>query len=192
MSIKKTTTILVSGLLLFACTPNQVSIPSSSTSQSTHDALGPVLVSSNGNNFYVWKYNGRIYVIGSAGMSQAFEKNYHLPYTRTILGAGPKGETVVFEVKKKQPDYTDRLVSRFDSTPFLIDSKGSRYFVWKYQSRIYVIGNEKTNKTFKVTHHLPYTKTILGFGPFGETVIFEINKKDPGFVDILKKRYQSS
>jgi outer membrane biogenesis lipoprotein LolB len=72
----------------------------------------------------------------------------------------------------------------------LIDSQGNDYFVWKYQGRIYVIGNSKTNEAFKSQHHLPYTRTILGVGPYGETVIFEVNPKDDALANRLQKTFE--
>ncbi|MBU2511064.1 hypothetical protein KJ966_06990 [bacterium] len=56
----------------------------------------------------------------------------------------------------------------------------------------YVIGNEKTNQKFKTVHHLPYTKTVLGAGPNGETVIFEVDNKNEAFANQLKQRYEQS
>ena len=52
-------------------------------------------------------------IIGSQEMSQQFAAQGHLPYTRTIIGGGPNGETVVYEVNKKEPAYADRLMARF-------------------------------------------------------------------------------
>ena len=55
------------------------------------------------------------YVIGSAEMAMKFEGSGHLPYTRSVIGGGPQGRTVVFEVDKKKPEYVERLMARFQS-----------------------------------------------------------------------------
>ena len=149
----------------------------------------PVLIGSNDSNFFVYKYKTRIYVVGSRKMSQKFSKQHHLPYTRTILGAGPTGETVIFEVQKKNSAYVNRLQEKFESTPKLLSSQPS-FHVWKFKGRIYVIGKDKTHKAFRTNLFLPYTKTILGAGPSGETVIFEVDKKNGNFADGLKQKYQ--
>lgn len=152
----------------------------------------PVMLHSNGVDFFVWKYNGRMYVIGNPETNADFTKLHHLPYTRTLLGAGPVDETVIFEVVKKNPAFTDRLVEKFEQTPFLLHTDGDSFNVWKYNGRIYVIGTKKVNEGFKTLHHLPYTRTILGAGPNGETVIYEVDKKNPELSEQLKTRYENT
>ena len=189
---------ILAGFVLFGCAPQQHS--SSPMSATVTDKLidvrlaekaesGPVLLSSNNTDFFVYAHNKRIYVVGSKEMAEKFEKQHHLPYTRTILGLGPKGETVVFEVNKKKPEYVARIQKKYENTPALLIS-GDSFWVWKYDGRVFVIGDGKTNDAFQANHHLPYTRTILGLGPQGETVIFEVQKKKPEFVDALQKKYE--
>ncbi len=140
-------------------------------------------------NFFVWEHLGRHYVIGSEESNVKFAKAPHLPYARTILGAGPNGETAVFEIKKKDDAYTDRLIKSYNHTPFLLESNNNDYFVYKCNGRIYVIGQAATNEKFMTTPHLPLTRTILGAGPNGETVIFEFNKKTPEMTDRLVEKF---
>lgn len=71
------------------------------------------LVDMEGNNYFVWEKAGRIYVLGQETTNQSFVENFHLPYARTLLGAGPNGETVVFEIDKKNPQLADRLEQAF-------------------------------------------------------------------------------
>ncbi len=141
-------------------------------------------------NFFVWQHMNRHYVLGSEESNSKFAKSPNMPYARTVLGAGPNGETVVYEIKKKDDAYTERLIETYNHTPFMIDSKGDNYFVHKYAGRIYVLSDAKTNEKFQTTPHLPLTKTVLGAGPQGETVIFEFNKNKPEETDRLIKTYQ--
>ena len=46
-------------------------------------------------------------------MKDFFLKNHMIPLTKTLLGAGPSGETVVFEFDKKNPAMTDQLIEQF-------------------------------------------------------------------------------
>ncbi len=140
------------------------------------------------DNMIVWAYAERHYVTGSEKMHKMFAEHQHLPYTKTILGAGPKGETVVFEVAKKDPAFVEALIDRYNQIPFLVTSAGDHFSVYKYNGRIYVIGDPASRDFFVEHHHLPYTKTLLGAGPGGETVIFEVNKKDPAFAEELVKK----
>ncbi|MBU2646637.1 hypothetical protein KKI24_18150 [bacterium] len=151
-----------------------------------------VMLDAQGEDYFVWKYHNRLFVIGDPETSANFQKMHHLPLTKTVLGAGPSGETVVFEVNKKDDAFADRLKERFENTPFLMETEGDDYNVWQYQGRIFVIGNKNTNEKFKALHHLPYTKTILGAGPRGETVVFEEDPKNPEFAEQLKSKYENT
>ncbi|MFN2258064.1 MAG: hypothetical protein ABR516_06255 [Desulfuromonadaceae bacterium] len=148
-------------------------------------------IDSAGTDLHIYKYDGRIYVIGSEETRADFEQHKHLPYTKTLLGAGPNGETVIFEVDKSDAAYADSLIDEYNSIPWVLEENAT-YTAWKYQGRIYVIGNAETNASFARHKHLPYTKTILGAGPGGETVIFEVDKKDPEFADRLRQAYMSN
>ncbi len=94
---------------LMACASGQKSVATTEPEEPGK----PMLITSNGNDYHVYKHEGRLYVIGSPEMSKQFAEQGHLPLTRTVLGAGPNGETVVYEIKKKEPAYTDRLVAQF-------------------------------------------------------------------------------
>jgi len=151
--------------------------------------MTPQKIYSGENHFIVWEYSGRYYVTGNEAMNKKFVENLVLPYTNTILGAGPQGQTVVFEADTKDPAYAEGLMETFNQIPFLVESKGDNYFVYKCQGRIYVIGDPKTRDFFVEHKLLPLTKTLLGAGPSGETVVFEEAKKDSTFAENLMKRY---
>jgi hypothetical protein len=154
--------------------------PMQNTQQTT-----PKQIVSNGQDFAVFSFNARHYVVGSQQSIESFSEHGHLPYARTILGSGPSGETVVYEIDKKNPEHVERLVDTYAETPFLIDSRGDEYSVYKLGGRIYVVGSARSKASFEEHGHLPYTKTILGAGPSGETVVFEVNKKDEAYVQRL-------
>lgn len=149
----------------------------------------PYRMMDNGKDMFVYRAHGRTYVIGTPKTNAKFMKSGHLPYTKTIIGGGPFGDTLVYEVAKKKPEFVKDLMKRFDSTPFELESNGKDYFVYKLKGRVYVIGQAKTNVKFKKSGHLPYTRTLLGAGPNGETVVFEVNKKDKSLADRLQKSY---
>jgi len=155
------------------------------------DTNTPKQLLSKEGNFFVYEHMDRHYVVGSEKMSKKFAAHGHLPYTKTILGAGPHGETVVFEVAKKDPSVVERLMATYEKTPFLVDSKGADYTVYKYMNRLYVVGSKESSEKFAAHGHMPYAKSVLGAGPAGETVVFEINKKDPKLVEKLMKMFKS-
>ena len=124
-------------------------------------------------------------------MAKKFEGSGHLPYTRTLIGAGPNGRTVIFEVIKKKPEYVERLQEMYDSTPHLVAREGEDCFVYHHQGRYYVIGSAKMSIKFIGSGHLPYTRTLTGGGPQGKTVAFEVDKKKPEYVERLMAQFQS-
>jgi len=147
----------------------------------------PLLVEGQ-TGYWVYEHKGRLYVVGQPSTKEQFQQSGHLPYTRTILGAGPNGETVVFEVDKGDPRLVERLQSTFLEQPLLLEWK-KNYWVYEHKGRHYVVGQASTNEQFRKSGHLPYTRTILGAGPDGETVVFEVNKKDPQLVERLVNTY---
>lgn len=140
-------------------------------------------------DYWEFKLKGRIFLVGQAKTAESFQKHGHLPYTRTMLGAGPMGETVVIEVDKKDPTLADWLEDKYVNTPKLLETNGSDFWVYKYHNRIFVLGDSQTQQSFIKHKHLPYTRTVLGAGPMGETVVFEVNKKDPSLADALQAEY---
>ena len=46
--------------------------------------------------------------------------------------------------------------------------------------------------TFKDSGHLPYARTFIGAGPHGKTVIFEVDKKKPEYVERLMAQFESN
>ena len=108
----------ISVLALMGCAAQQQAASSKAVPEA--EAMAPMegmpaLVNQIGEDFYVYDHDGRYYVIGSAEMAMKFEGSGHLPYTRTLIGAGPQGKTVVFEVDKKKPEYVERLMAQFQS-----------------------------------------------------------------------------
>ncbi|MCH2175957.1 MAG: hypothetical protein MK193_09540 [Lentisphaeria bacterium] len=57
---------------------------------------------------------GRIYVIGTEKGKMDVQKHGHLPIAKTFIGEGPKGETLIFELDKKNPDLLKRLISNYE------------------------------------------------------------------------------
>jgi hypothetical protein len=172
--------MLVLSLVISGCV-------ATNTANTAHD--GPKQVLSKGEDFHVSENHGRHYVVGSTESLAKFMASGHLPYTKTILGAGPMGETVVFEVNKKDPSLAERLQKEYNHTPFLIKSNNKDFFIYKKGERHYVVGSQASSDKFLASGHLPYTKTILGAGPMGETVIFEVDKKNASVADRLVKTY---
>ncbi len=67
------------------------------------------------NTYQQFEANDRIYVVGKtktfSGLDQS---NPHLPYTRTLVGAGPGGKTVIFEADPKDVLLQRQLIRLFN------------------------------------------------------------------------------
>lgn len=127
-------------------------------------------------------HDGRIYLIGQQETLKSFNETGHLPYTKTFIGAGPAGETIIAEVDKEDPQYANTLLAAYyDNTWF--------YREVMHDGRLYVIGNPETYEAFKQNGHLAYTKTLIGAGPNGETIVFENEKSGSELVNRLMTHY---
>lgn len=60
-------------------------------------------------------YKGRLYVFGTPAAYDNFEKSNTTPQlTKTYIGAGPSGESVVLEADAKTTDLQERLRGEFN------------------------------------------------------------------------------
>ncbi|MCG3135547.1 MAG: hypothetical protein HMLKMBBP_03254 [Planctomycetes bacterium] len=57
--------------------------------------------------------NGRFYVFGQKKTHEQFASVKGIQVSKSFIGAGPGGATVVVEAKDKLPEMTDRLVATF-------------------------------------------------------------------------------
>ena len=57
--------------------------------------------------------------------------------------------------------------------------------------RYYVIGSTEMATKFEGSGHLPYPCTLIGTRPHGRTIIFDVVKKKPEYVERLMTQFQS-
>ena len=72
------------------------------------------------DDFHIYRKHSRYYVIGSQETLNVFLNNGQIPYSRTILGKGSLGESVVFEIDKKNPKRVEFLQKKFENTEIAI------------------------------------------------------------------------
>lgn len=132
------------------------------------------------NYFLVFHENGRIYPIADAKNYLAFLDVDELIYTRTRIGAGPEGETVVFGIQKKEAEDLNKpsLAEQFYDGK--MDVAGPFYGEVVRDGRFYVFGEWKDFKDYLDHKEVTFTFTEIGTGPKGETVIYALNKKTKG------------
>lgn len=129
------------------------------------------------NFFIVYHENGRIYPIADTKNYLEFLHSGELTYTRTRIGTGPNGETLVFGIEKKEAESLDK------------PAKSELFFDGKYEptgpfygeiirdGRFLVFGEWHDFKDYLKHKEITYTFTEIGTGPKGETVIYALNKK---------------
>ena len=129
------------------------------------------------NYFLVFHENGRIDPIADAKNYLAFLENGELIYTRSRIGAGPEGETLVFGIDKKEADD----LAKWSKAELFYDGKmevtGPFYGEVLRDGRFYVFGEWADFKDYLAHKEITFTFTEVGTGPKGETVIYALNKK---------------
>ncbi|MCE9638460.1 MAG: hypothetical protein K8T90_22395 [Planctomycetes bacterium] len=84
------------------------------TNPASVDKAGSIVKKDSGY-YAVDAHDGRTYVFGDEDTHAAWQKSHAMQYSKSMIGAGPKGETVVFEVRDKLPELQERLMTRFAS-----------------------------------------------------------------------------
>jgi len=132
----------------------------------------------NVNDYYQVKKEGRIYIFDDYKTYDSFNQVGETAYRLTRIGAGPKGETLVFGLTKKDKKMRSGLgsVALYEGTAEGI-SEGF-YGEVVDDGRIYVFSEWADLKSFLSVGEAPYRFTEIGSGPKGETVVYVLNKKN--------------
>jgi hypothetical protein len=148
------------------------------------------------NYFMVFHENGRIYAFGDAANYLLFLEHDEVPLTRTRIGAGPEGETVIFGITKKDADNLDKPSAGEMFYDGKMGEVGPFYGEAVRDGRFYVFGEWADFKSYLDHKEVTFTFTEIGTGPKGETVIYALNKKtkDKGrpveLIDAFKQLHQ--
>ena len=128
------------------------------------------------SEFYaVLPQDGRIYAFGDTKNYMDYLAHSEVALTRTRIGAGPGGKTVVFgitgdDVKKNAPSMAEQILDgKLEAAP------GFHGEAFK-DGRFYVFGNLKDMMAFIAFGEVPYSYTDIGSGPKGETLVWVMNK----------------
>ena len=149
--------------------------------------------SSNGKDalsIYEVHEDGRIYVFYDKKEFDLFKQVGETPFRLTRIGAGPKGETLVFgltKADKKKPDQV-AAIQLFDGK---IKADEQFYAEMYKNGRIYVFNNFEDMNTVRSFGHPNYFYMSVGSGPKGETVVYVLNgknkkKKPLGLIEMFK------
>ncbi|MDP1524683.1 MAG: hypothetical protein Q8M20_02625 [Rhodocyclaceae bacterium] len=128
------------------------------------------------NYFLIYHENGRIYPIADAKNYLEFLHTGELIFTRTRVGAGPDGATLVFGIEKNE---TSDLTKPAKAELFFdgkYEPTGPFYGEIIRDGRFLVFGSWHDFKDYLKNKEITFTFTEVGTGPKGETVIYALNK----------------
>ena len=125
--------------------------------------------------FVVLPEDGRVYAFGEAKTYFDYKAHGEVALTRTKIGAGPGGKTLVYgitndDVKSNKPSIGEQL---FEGK---LPADASFYGEVFKDGRYYVFGNYEDMKAFTAFGEVPYSFTDIGAGPKGETLVWVMNK----------------
>lgn len=125
--------------------------------------------------YVVLSEEGRLYAFGDTKNYFDFLAHNEVALTRTRIGAGPGGKTVMFgingdDVKKNAPSLAEQV---FDGK---LQAAADFHGEVVKNGRYYVFGNLKDLIDFAQFGEVPYSYTDIGAGPKGETLVWVMNK----------------
>lgn len=123
---------------------------------------------------YEVHHDGRIHVFYDKKLHDDFLALGETPFRLTRIGAGPKGETIVFGLTKQ-----DKKMKSSIPAVDLYDGKITQdgvYAEMRKHDRIYVFDSFKDMEQVRNFGHPNYMYTQIGGGPKGETVVYVLNK----------------
>jgi hypothetical protein len=125
--------------------------------------------------YVVLPETGRVHAFGDTKNYFDFLAHGEVALTRTQIGAGPGGKTLVFgitgdDVKANAPSRGEQILSG------TIPSGTAFYGEVFKDNRFYLFGDLKDMTNFTAFGEVPYSYTDIGAGPKGETLVFVMNK----------------
>lgn len=125
--------------------------------------------------FMVLPESGRIHAFGDTKNYFDFKQHGENILTRTKVGEGPGGKTLVFgitadDVKANKPSRGEQILSG------AIPAGGAFYGEILRGGRYFLFGNLKDMTDFAAFGEVPYSYTDIGAGPKGETIVMVMNK----------------
>jgi hypothetical protein len=149
--------------------PAPVAAPAPAAAAAPAAATGPVEL------YVVLPDSGRVHAFGDAKNYFDFLAHGEVALTRTQVGAGPGGKTLVFgitsdDVKANRPSRGEQIL---DGT--LPAASGFYGEVFK-GGRFFLFGDLKEMTNFTAFGEVPYSYTDIGAGPKGETIVYVMNK----------------
>ncbi|MGQ9684786.1 MAG: hypothetical protein ACUVT2_00560 [Thiobacillaceae bacterium] len=127
--------------------------------------------------FLVYHENGRIYAMTEPSIYLGLMEHGEVPFTRTRIGGGPEGETVIFGITEKDAKHLDKPTAAEDIFDGRTKNVGAFYGEVVRNGRYHVFGEWKDFQDYLAHKEITFTYTEIGTGPKGETVIYALNEE---------------
>lgn len=177
--------LLIASIALTSACQSMDSSESDSMSKTNADKPTLEMHAEEKNNDQLFEVHkdGRIYVFYDFEGYQDFLKLGHTPYVLTKIGAGPKGETVVYSLTSKDKKKASGIAS-VDLMEGKLAPAEDFYAEMNLEGRTYVFSELKDMEDVRKLGEAPYRHAKIGYGSKGESVIFVLNSSN-------KKQYPS-
>jgi hypothetical protein len=168
-------TLSIAGLVS-ACGSNEVKMTEKASAQ---PAMAKTTMDSHAEKaleIYEVHHEGRIHVFYDRKLYSDFLALGETPFRLTRIGAGPKGETLVFGLTKhdkKKPGKV-AVINLFDGK---IASPEKIYAEMRRDGRIYVFNDYEDMTAVRQSGNPNLFYTEIGAGPKGETVVYVLNEE---------------
>ncbi|MBV0934427.1 hypothetical protein [Marinobacterium weihaiense] len=146
------------------------------TACTTGDKTSPSLAAGlNNKDLYEVHHDGRIHVFDDRATYEHFLEVGETSYRQTFIGAGPKGETLVFGVTGADKKKRMEQVAGYNLYHGMLPASQPFYGETRLDGRIYVFDRLEDMEAVRKTGEAPLRFTQIGAGPAGETVVFVLN-----------------
>ncbi|MEW6219714.1 MAG: hypothetical protein AB1634_09320 [Thermodesulfobacteriota bacterium] len=141
-------------------------------------------------DFFLFWQGGKLVVVGSQVSREQLLELGHLTLTRTLLGAGPRGETLILEASGSGPALEQRLARRLAGRPRPLAGSTARFRLWSQSGRIFCLGSAAAERHLRQHGRLAFSQAATGIGSQGETVVFERDPAAGGLAEALAERFR--
>ncbi|TBR43554.1 hypothetical protein CBF23_005095 [Marinomonas agarivorans] len=128
----------------------------------------------NNDDLYEVHHEGRIYIFDDRDTYAEFLQVGETSYRKVRIGAGPKGETLVFGLTNEDKKKFSGIAS-IDMYDGALAGAESFYGEMRVEGRIYVFGSLAEMNDARLVGEVPLRYTDIGAGPKGETVVYALN-----------------
>jgi len=160
---------LIALTLLTACGGEMVK---KDGAKSTAEAM-----SLNNEDLYEVHQEGRIYIFDDRTVYEEFLQVGETSFRKVRIGAGPKGETIVFGLTNADKKKMSGIAS-VDMYDGALEAAVPFYGEMRMEGRIYVFGSLQEMNGARAVGEVPLRYTDIGSGPKGETVVYALNSSN--------------